>query len=212
MRKRLTRRVIAWSVAVAQVVILIECVAFYAWSGDWFAAELAIVGLIAFALVGALIVSQPAHFRFGWFLLLAPVPAVVSFLASEYVDIIQIHHVALPLEGGVWWFGNWAWIPSFGMAIGMLDPKEGRIQEWKVPTPWSAPCDAMAGRNGEAWTGSMLTDRVSRLDIKSGEYTEYQLPRSTNIRRVYVDDGKKPGTLWIGSNHGASIVKVEPLE
>ena len=24
--------------------------------------------------------------------------------------------------------------------------------------------------------------------------------------------GKCPGTLWIGSNHGASIVKVEPLE
>ena len=70
-------------------------------------------------------------------------------------------------------------------------------------TPW-------LDRNGEAWTGSMLTDRVSRLDIKSGQYTEYMLPRPTNIRRVYVDDSKNPGTLWIGSNHGASIVKVEP--
>ena len=58
----------------------------------------------------------------------------------------------------------------------------------------------------------MLTDRVSRLDVKSGEYTEYQLPRPTNIRRVYVDDRTKPGVLWVGSNHGASIVKVEPLE
>jgi hypothetical protein len=29
------------------------------------------------------------------------------------------------------------------------------------------------------------------------------LPRPTNIRRVYVDDSKNPGTLWIGSNHGA---------
>src|SRR5438067_2332353 len=108
---------------------------------------------------------------------------------------------------GKLWFAEYR-----GMAIGMLDPKEGRIQEWKVPTPWSAPYDAMAGKNGEAWTGSMLTDRVSRLDIKSGQYTEYQLPRPTNIRRVYVDDAKTPGTLWIGSNHGASIVKVEPLE
>jgi len=25
-----------------------------------------------------------------------------------------------------------------------------------------------------------------------------------------VDSRTKPGTLWIGSNHGASIVKVEP--
>jgi len=99
-----------------------------------------------------------------------------------------------------------------GNAIGMFDPKTERITEWKVPTPWSAPYDAVAGRNGEAWTGSMLTDRVSRLDIKSGQYTEYMLPRPTNIRRVYMDDSKRPGTLWIGSNHGASIVKVEPLE
>jgi virginiamycin B lyase len=81
-----------------------------------------------------------------------------------------------------------------------------------VPTPWSAPYDAVAGRNGEAWTGSMLTDRVSRLDIASGTYTEYMLPRPTNIRRVWLDDSKKPGILWVGNNHGASIVKVEPLE
>jgi streptogramin lyase len=98
------------------------------------------------------------------------------------------------------------------MAIGMFDPKTAKIQEWKVPTPWSAPYDAVAGKNGEAWTGSMLTDRVSRLDIKSGQYTEYTMPRPTNIRRVHVDDAKSPGTLWVGSNHGASIVKVEPLE
>lgn len=105
------------------------------------------------------------------------------------------------------WFAEYQ-----GNAIGMFDPKTERITEWKVPTPWSAPYDAVAGRNGEAWTGSMLTDRVSRLDIKSGQYTEYMLPRPTNIRRVYLDDSTRPGTLWVGSNHGASIVKVEPLD
>jgi streptogramin lyase len=110
-------------------------------------------------------------------------------------------------QEGRLWFAEYR-----GMAIAMLDPKEGKIREWKVPTPWSAPYDAEAGRNGEAWTGSMLTDRVSRLDIKTGQYTEYQLPHSTNIRRVYIDDRTTPGVLWVGNNHGASIVKVEPLE
>jgi streptogramin lyase len=105
------------------------------------------------------------------------------------------------------WFAEY-----FGNAIGMLDPKTGKISEWKVPTPWSSPYDAVEGTNGEAWTGSMNTDRVSRLDIKTGQYVEYPLPRPTNIRRVFVDDKKSPGTLWIGSNHGASIVKVEPLD
>ena len=105
------------------------------------------------------------------------------------------------------WFAEYQ-----GNAIGMFDPKTEKISEWKVPTAWSAPYDAEAGRNGEAWTGSMLTDRVARLDIKSGQFTEYPLPHSTNIRRVFIDDSKSPGTLWVGNNHGASIVKVEPLD
>ena len=110
-------------------------------------------------------------------------------------------------EQGRLWFAEYQ-----GNAIGVFDPRTEQMKEWKVPTPWSAPYDALLDRNGDAWTGSMLTDRVARLDIKSGQYTEYMLPRSTNIRRVYVDDSKNPGTLWIGSNHGASIVKVEPLD
>jgi len=109
-------------------------------------------------------------------------------------------------EQGRVWFAEYR-----GMAIGMLDTETGKIQEWKVPSPWSAPYDAMAGKDGSAWTGSMLNDRVSRLDVKTGQYIEYQLPRSTNIRRVYIDDRTNPGALWVGSNHGASIVKVEPI-
>ena len=103
------------------------------------------------------------------------------------------------------WFAEYG-----GNGIGMLDPKSGEIKEWKVSTAWSAPYDAVLDAHGDAWTGSMSTDRVARLDTKTGQYTEYPLPRPTNIRRVFVDSRTKPGTLWIGSNHGASIVKVEP--
>jgi len=96
--------------------------------------------------------------------------------------------------------------------IGMLDPKTAQIVEWRVPTTWSAPYDAVFSKHGHAWTGSMVTDRVARLDIETGQYTEYTLPRPTNIRRVFVDDRSNPGHLWVGSNHGGSIVKVEPLD
>lgn len=105
------------------------------------------------------------------------------------------------------WFAEYQ-----GERIGVFDPKDASIKEYKTPTPWSAPYDAVAGKNGEAWTGSMWTDRVSRLDIKSGQYTDYPLPRPTNIRRVFVDDTKSPGALWVGNNHGGTIIKVEPLE
>jgi virginiamycin B lyase len=67
-------------------------------------------------------------------------------------------------------------------------------------------------RNGDAWSGSMTTDRILRLDTKSGATTEYLLPRETNIRRVFVDGSTTPVTFWVGNNHGASIVKLEPLD
>ena len=67
-------------------------------------------------------------------------------------------------------------------------------------------------KDGEAWTGSMFTDLVTRLDTKSGEMTQYLLPRSTNIRRVFVDESGPRNVFWVGSNNGASIVKVEPQD
>jgi streptogramin lyase len=110
-------------------------------------------------------------------------------------------------QQGNLWFAEYA-----GNAIGMLNPKAGKVQEWVLPTAWSQPYDVITDRNGEAWTGSMLSDRVSRLDPKSGEFVEYLLPRRTNIRRVFVDNSTTPVSFWVGNNHGASIVKVEPLD
>ena len=105
------------------------------------------------------------------------------------------------------WFAEYA-----GNAIGMFDPKTEKIQEWVLPTPWGQPYDVVTDKNGEAWTGSMLSDRVSRLDPRTGEFVEYLLPKTTNIRRVFVDNSTSPVSFWVGSNHGASIVKVEPLD
>jgi virginiamycin B lyase len=105
------------------------------------------------------------------------------------------------------------WFAEYGAnAIGVFDPKTEKIQEWKVPTPWSAPYQAVIDKNGEVWTGSMFTDRIIRLNPKNGQVTEYLLPRETNIRRVFVDDSTTPVTFWVGNNHGASIVKLEPLD
>jgi streptogramin lyase len=105
------------------------------------------------------------------------------------------------------WFAQYR-----GDKIGMLDTKTGEFKDWAVGPRWSAPYDVAFDRNAEAWTGSMVTDYVTRLDTKSGSAVEYLLPRKTNIRRVHVDNSTTPVTFWVGSNHGASIVKLEPLD
>jgi streptogramin lyase len=81
-----------------------------------------------------------------------------------------------------------------------------------VPTPYSASYDVVLDKNQQAWTGSMTTDRIARLDTPTGQFTEYLLPRSTNVRRVWVDNSTTPSTFWVGNNHGASILKLETLQ
>src|SRR5882672_2528763 len=105
------------------------------------------------------------------------------------------------------WFGEYR-----GNKIGMFDTRAERFTEWTAPRPWSQPYDVTLDKNGEAWTGSMLDDRVLRLDPRTGVFIEYLLPRSTNIRRVFVDSSTTPVTFWVGSNHGASVIKLEPLD
>lgn len=108
---------------------------------------------------------------------------------------------------------NRLWFAEYGAdAIAMFDPKTEKITEYKLPAKFSAPYDVAPARNGDVWTGSMITDQVSRLDPDTGEVVDYLLPRPTNMRRVFVDENAPKPTLWVGSNHGASIVKVEPLD
>jgi virginiamycin B lyase len=105
------------------------------------------------------------------------------------------------------WFGEYR-----GDRIGMFDTRTHEFKEWKLNTRWAAPYDAVLDKNEDAWTGSMVTDQVTRLNTRTGEMVDYLLPRSTNIRRVFVDNATTPVSFWVGSNDGASIVKVEPLD
>ena len=96
--------------------------------------------------------------------------------------------------------------------IGMFDTKTEKFQEWPVPTPWTNVYDAISDKAGFAWAGGMNNDRIVRVNTKTGETTEYLLPRWTNVRRVNVDNSTPTPTFWIGNNLGATLIKVEPIE
>ena len=109
-------------------------------------------------------------------------------------------------QEGRLWFGE-----NRGDRIGMFDTGTQQFKEWPAPTPGSWPYDVTGDKNGEAWGGGEFTDTVQRLNPKTGEFVEYLLPRFTNIRRVFVDNATTPVTFWVGANHGATIIKLEPL-
>ena len=110
----------------------------------------------------------------------------------------------LDREGRVWFGENRA------ERIGMYDPKAKAFKEWKVPTAESWPYDVTADKDGNVWTGGEFSDRVVKLNPATGQFVEYLLPRFTNVRRVFVDNSTTPPSFWVGNNHGAAIVKLEP--
>jgi streptogramin lyase len=98
-----------------------------------------------------------------------------------------------------------------GNALAMFDPKTQKITEWKVPTPWTRPYDAQFDDRNYVWTAGMDNDLAVRMNIQTGEFTEYLLPLHTNVRHVEVGKSGVLSSLWLGDQHGNTIIRVEPL-
>ncbi len=104
------------------------------------------------------------------------------------------------------WFGE-----NFGNKIGMFDPKSSQFREWDLPM-YSYPYDVAVDKHGHVWAGGETSDRIVRLVPETGEVTDYRLPGFVNVRRVFVDSRPDPVAFWVGANHEASIIKLEPLD
>jgi streptogramin lyase len=105
------------------------------------------------------------------------------------------------------WFAEWS-----VDKIAMLDTHSGEIKEWNIPGYMPEPYDAELDRDGWVWTDNMMDDRVTRLDPKTGRTVQYLMPIPTNARRVAVDNYGAHPALWVGANHEAVVMKVEPLD
>jgi streptogramin lyase len=110
-------------------------------------------------------------------------------------------------DRGRLWFAEFA-----ANKLAMFDTKTETFKEWTVPTPYTYPYDVFCDKNGDLWSAGMASDRVLRFDPVDGRSVEYLLPRPANIRRVFVDNSTDPVTFWAGNDHGAEIVRLEPLD
>ena len=106
------------------------------------------------------------------------------------------------------------WAQYRGNGIGMFDPVTEKIMEWQMPTPWTSPYDAEFDDETYVWTGGMNNDLAVRLNVETGEFTEYLLPLETNIRHVDVQKSDNPNNLssfWVVGQLNGRITHVEPL-
>jgi streptogramin lyase len=95
--------------------------------------------------------------------------------------------------------------------VALFDSKTEKFNEYSLPE-YTFPYRANFDKNGELWASTMHTDRVVRLDTKSGQVEQYLMPSDTNMRTVFIDNSTTPVTFWVGSNHDHALVKVEPLD
>jgi len=75
-------------------------------------------------------------------------------------------------------------------AVIIAGPVEAAIKLWQVPTPGSRPHDPLATRDGAIWYTGQLSDKLGRLDPKSGEI--------------------KDGNIWFTGNHMSLVGKLDP--
>jgi len=105
------------------------------------------------------------------------------------------------------WFAEW-----WGDKVAMFDTKNGEFMEWPIPFKYSSPYDAAPDKDGQVWTGNMMDDRVTRLNPQNGQFVQYLMPIETNLRRIAVDNNGSKPTLWVGAQHQATVLHIEPLE
>lgn len=108
---------------------------------------------------------------------------------------------------------NRLWFAEYGSnGVAVFDPKTEKITEFKKPLAWESPYDAVADRHGDVWEVNESSDRLGRLDSRTGTWTNYPLPRYSNLRRVFVDDRGPRPVVWSGNDHAASVIRLEPLD
>jgi streptogramin lyase len=93
----------------------------------------------------------------------------------------------------------------------MFDPKTKKITDYKANTPWTRPYDAEFDDKTYAWGAGMDSDMAVRVNAQTGEVTEYLLPHETNVRHVEVQKTGPLSSMWLGDQHGGTIVHIEPL-
>lgn len=83
------------------------------------------------------------------------------------------------------------------------------ITEWAVPTKGAHPHDPAVGPDGALWFTEQMTNKLGRLDPKTGEFKEYPLVEGKNSGpHGLVAD--REGNIWFTANFGGYIGKLDP--
>ncbi len=90
--------------------------------------------------------------------------------------------------------------------VGTLDVQ---IQEFEVPTPKSRPHDPARAPDGSLWYTGQGSNKLGRLDPKTGEFKEYPLKTPNSGPHGLVAD--QGGNIWFTAIYAGYVGKLNPM-
>ena len=106
------------------------------------------------------------------------------------------------------WFGLYG-----GNAINMLDTRTGKMNSWKMPTPFTTPYLAtLPDKEGYVYSSSNTSERLLRLNPKTGDVVEFPMPNGPGNfdgKKINWDPTTKKKVLLFANTRNAEIMRVE---
>jgi virginiamycin B lyase len=87
-------------------------------------------------------------------------------------------------------------------------PAQASIKLWDVPTIGSRPHDPLATKDGAIWWTGQLSNKLGRVDPKTGAIREYSLKSAHTGPHGLTED--KDGNIWFTGNNAGLIGKLDP--
>ena len=120
--------------------------------------------------------------------------------------------LSLPRRGRMddddrYWFAQYT-----GDGIGVFDTRTKEVREWRVrkySTPYTV---SVPDRHGYVYAPSNMSERVIRLDPRSGEIVEYLMPTQFDSKKVAIHPRTDRTVVWMANTRAARLVRIEPLE
>lgn len=140
-----------------------------------------------------------------------PKPAAVIIPGSAKVSIKEWlvptpgsrpHDPLATADGAIWYTGQ------FANVLGRLDPKSGKIKEYRLPDK-SGPHGLAEDKQGNVWYTGNFKSTVGKLNPKTGEVTEYYM-NNPAARDPHTPIFDKNGVLWFTTQSGNMIGRLNP--
>ncbi|MBM3778706.1 MAG: hypothetical protein FJW23_10795 [Acidimicrobiia bacterium] len=107
-----------------------------------------------------------------------------------------------------YWFAEYG-----GDRITMFDTRSNTFTQYPVGLKYTTPYATSApDRNGHVYASSNMSERILRLDPKTREVIEYQVPTDFDSKELIHDPVATRTTVWMANTRNARLLKLEPLD